>query len=172
MSITSVSYCSKLIFILFLKKNFFLHNCNGQWWLLAHFCQKLGPKGPAYSGHISSNCTRNGQRNENCIWDYFTSQLTSQHSGKGGKISEYIFFHPTDFHIITFLKSKRKELQLNCLMHIKKPIVSGGQKKSLFVVLQNYYDQLLPTFLFYYVLELYYSTFQKCRKSCFCKIWW
>ena len=68
-----------------------------------------------------------------------------------------IFFYPADFHIITFLKSKRKELQLNCLMHIKKPIVSGGQKKSLFVVLQNYYDQLLPTFLFCYVLELYYK---------------
>ena len=91
---------------------------------------------------------------------------------KEEKLLSIFFFHPTDFHIITFLKSKRKELQLNCLMHIKKPIVSGGQKKSLFVVLQNYYDQLLPTFLFYYVLELYYITFQKCRKSCFCKIWW
>ena len=84
------------------------------------------------------------------------------------KEEKYFFFHPTDFHIITFLKSKRKELQLNCLMHIKKPIVSGGQKKGLFVVLQHY-DQLLPTFLQAAVLELYYISKVQKKKVVFAK---
>ena len=85
------------------------------------------------------------------------------------KEEKYFFFHPTDFHIITFLKSKRKELQLNCLMHIKKPIVSGGQKKGLFVVLVQHYDQLLPTFLQAAVLELYYISKVQKKKVVFAK---